>query len=178
MKNRTHRSLSCLLLTVCFLLPLLTACGGGNYRNDLASEAVTNAIVAALPASDGYKAVENDYISASDWGENYTDLLDALSDHSILLSAKQDSNVDEIGVFHIKEGGDRSKALAVVKEYVTVKQTRLRSLLESYNPGELPKVENGKVTVCGEYILYTILGDSETATAHRAFEDALKVETE
>ncbi len=170
----TMRTCFCLLLTICLLLPALTACGGANYRNDLTSAAVMTSVKAAIPAGDGYRAVGEDYISASEWGEEYTALLDMLADRQILISERADTNVDEIGILRIRDDGNLKQARAIVEDYVEAKQLRLKSLLESYNPAELPKIENGKVTVCGRYILYTILGDSETAAAHEAFDAALK----
>ncbi len=166
-----RRSLGLLLLLSC-LIPVLSACGG-SYRNDLTAPEVMASVEAALPVGDGYRAAGEDFITASEWGDEYTTLLDMLAEHRILLSERSDSNVDEIGILHIKSDGDMREAKAIVEAYVSAKQLRLKSLLEAYNPDELPKVENGKVTVCGQYILYTILGDSETTQAHEAFKTAL-----
>lgn len=171
----TLRALLCLLLALCLSLPLLS-CGGGHYRDDLSSASVSDTVKAALPVGDGYRVAGDSFISESDWGPDYQTLLDAITDRHILLSEKSESNVDEIGVLHVTESGDVKAVRAIVEEYVEAKVLRMTSLLESYNPAELPKLDNARITVCGNYILYTILGDSETTAAHEAFEKALAQE--
>ncbi len=169
--NKTFRALAALLALLC----LLTACSNGNWRNDLTSAAVMDTVTAAVTTADGYTPVADGYINASMWGDDYQTLLDTLTDHRILISARSDMNIDEIGVLHVTADDRVADAARIVEEYVKAQTLRHKNLLESYNPDELPKTENGKVTVCGSYILYTILGDSETAAAHEAFEGALRV---
>lgn len=161
------------ILILC--LAAFVSCGGATYRSDLTSASVMNTVTAAIPAEDGYAATSEGYINASMWGERYQALLDAVTDYTILISGDSAMNVDELGVFRVKEGGDVKAATAIVKEYVEAQALRHKGLLEAYNPDELPKTENRKVTVCGSYILYSILGNSETAKAHEAFEAALKM---
>ncbi len=164
----------CLLLVLC-TTAALAACSGGSWRDDLTSTEVSATVTSAVAAPDGFEDVTAGYINASLWGEKHTDLTADLQDHVILISGRSDRNVDEIGVLRVKDGGDVKAAKAIVEDYVKAQALRHKSLLESYNPAELPKTENARVTVCGRYILYTILGDTETTTAHEAFENALKV---
>ncbi len=170
----TSRVLSLLLAAICLFS--VCACGSHAYRNDLSSVSVLDTVTAAVTAEDGYAAVEGSYINASAWGEDYTILLEAVSDYRIVISDRADMNIDEIGVFHVENSSDVRDVERIVKEYLTAQQTRYKDLLQSYNPDELPKSENGKVTVCGQYILYTILDDDATAAAHEAFEGALKAD--
>ncbi len=161
-----------LILAACLLLPLC-ACGK-SYRNDLTAAAAMDAVEAILPTGD-YRTASDGYVSASMWGSEHQWLLDSVSDYEILLSENSDKNIDEIGIFHVKDKGNVQKVTAIVKEYVTAQQLRFKDLLASYNPDELPKTENGRVTVCGQYVLYTILSADATAKVHEEFEKFLEM---
>lgn len=164
-----------LILTLITLSLACVACAGnGNYRDDLTSSDVMQKIEAALPAGDGYTPVSDGFISSSTWGEEYTALLDAVSDRKICISAKSDSNVDEFGVFHVKNPDRVSEVKGIVESYIEAQQLRLPAILDMYNPDEIPKVENAKVLVCGNYVLYTILDTDATAKAQSACKEALK----
>lgn len=166
-----------LLLTLALLmtLTLLTACGGEKYRNDLTSAQVMETIKAAIPAEEGYRQVSDGYISASTWGEHYTVLLENTIDHCIIVSEKSDMNIDEVGVFHVKDGGKVEDLKAIVEAYVAGQTLRFRDLLASYNPDELPKLDEAEVEVCGNYIYYSILSETRTEAAENAFESALTI---
>ena len=164
-----------LILSIITLSLACIACADkGNYRDDLTSADLMQKIEAALPAADGYVSVSDGFISSSTWGEEYTALLDAVSDWKICISAQADSNVDEFGVFRVKNPDRVSEVSDIVKSYISAQQLRLPAILDMYNPDEIPKVENAKVLVCGNYVLYTILDDEATGKAQSACKDALK----
>lgn len=155
------------------LLCLLTACRGESYRNDLSSAAVMDEILDELDAEDDYRPVGDSFVSASSFGEDYATFLSLLTDHRIVVAINADSNVNEMGVFHVSDPAHVAAAEAVVQDYVAAQQVRLPDYLSMYNPAEIPKVENAAVRVCGQYILYTVLDSQETREAHDAFHDAL-----
>ena len=174
--KKTLRVLCCALCAI-LLLCAVTACdNGGNWRSDLTSASLAATVKAALPAGDGWDSVSDDYISPSAWGEDYADYMALVSDHTITISAESDMNVDELGVFHVKDAKDASKIKAFAQKYLEAKKLRMAPLLESYNQAELPKLDCAEVTVCGNYVLYTILSAEDTTAAHSAFEKALKAE--
>jgi hypothetical protein len=169
------------LITLCALLLALsllalTACDSGNWKDDLTAASLTATVKSALPAGDGWDTVSDDYVSPSAWGEDYADYLELVSDYVITVSAESDMNVDEMGIFHVKNPKDAAKIKSFAETYLEAKKLRMAPLLESYNQAELPKLECAKVTVCGSYVLYTILGADATETAHNAFENALRAE--
>ena len=168
------RTAALILSILTLSLTCLACTSNGNYRDDLSSADVMQKIEAALPAGDGYVAVSDGYISASMWGEEYTALLDAVSDWKICISEKSDSNVDEFGLFHVKNPDKVSEVKSIVESYLAAQQLRLPAILDMYNPDEIPKVENGKVLVCGNYVLYTMLNADATSKAQSACKDALK----
>ncbi|MBQ9779915.1 MAG: DUF4358 domain-containing protein [Clostridia bacterium] len=164
-----------LSLAVIMILSLLTACGGDEYRDDLTSAQVMEKIKTAIPSEEGYRQVSESYISASMWGENYTVLLENITDHCIIVSEKSDVNIDEVGVFHVKDSAKVAELKAIVEAYVEGQTLRFRDLLISYNPDELPKLDEAEVEVCGNYIYYSILSEARTEAAENAFEGAIKI---
>lgn len=167
----TLRTLVCLLLTLCLLLPLASC--EAKYRDDVTAGLVCHAVKNALPEGKGWTEVSSRFINASDWGEDFLTYLDLTSEHQILISAESDTNIDEIGVFRVAESSDVDEVKGFVEEYVAAKQQRMKSLLESYNPAEITKLNCADVKVCGQYVLYTFLNATDTETAQAAFEAAL-----
>ncbi len=170
----TLRLLACALCAL--ILFSAVACDGGSWRDDLTAESLSVTVKSALPANDGWSTVSGEYISPSAWGEDYADYLALVSDYTIVISAESDMNVDEMGIFRVKDAGDAAKLKSFAENYLTAHKLRMAPLLESYNQAELPKLECAEVTVCGSYVLYTILNAEDTAAAHEAFEKALKAE--
>lgn len=168
-----------ILTALCAILLLIstTACdGGGNWKDDLTAASLTTTVKSSLSAGDGWDTVSDDYVSPSAWGEDYSDYLSLVSDYNITISAESDMNVDEVGIFHVKNAKDAAKIKSFVEKYLEAKKLRMAPLLESYNQAELPKLDCAEVTICGNYVLYTILNAEDTAAAHEAFEKALKAE--
>ena len=170
--KHTLRVLLTLLLALTMALPLV-ACNGGSYRDDLTAAQLTDGITAALPAGDGWRQVSDSYISPSSWGEDYADYLAKVADYRILVSENSDMNVDEVGVFVCKSAQDTKAVKKFAENYLAAKALQLKPLLESYNPDELPKLDNATVTVMGRYVVYTILSTADTTTAGSAMEKAL-----
>ena len=166
------------LLTLCALLLMLplTACESTNWKDDLTAASLTATVKSSLPAGDGWETVSDDYVSPSAWGEDYADYLSLVTDYVITVSAESDMNVDEMGIFHAGSAKDAAKIKSFAEKYLEGKKLRMAPLLESYNQAELPKLDCAKVTVCGNYVLYTILSAENTTAAHTAFETALKGE--
>ncbi len=175
MKHNTLRLILCALCAT-LLLCAVTACDGGNWKDDLTAASLATTVKAALPAEEGWDTVSDDYISPSAWGEDYADYMALVTDHTITISAESDMNVDELGVFHVKNAKDAAKIKDFAEKYLEAKKLRMAPLLESYNQAELPKLDCAEVTVCGNYVLYTILNAEDTTAAHEAFEKALRAE--
>ncbi|MBQ4111568.1 MAG: DUF4358 domain-containing protein [Clostridia bacterium] len=171
MKSVT-RTLTCLLLALCMLLPL-TACGGGNWRTDVSAQSLCDSVIASLPVKDGWRAVTDKYISASSWGEDYATHMEKVTEYRIMVSENSDMNIDEVGIFRCASEKDAKAVAEFAQGYLDTKKLQMTPLLESYNPAELPKLDTATVNVIGCYVLYTILNSSETTTAGSAFEKAL-----
>jgi hypothetical protein len=170
MKHIT-RTLVCLTLALCLLL--LTACDSGKWRNDLTAASLCNTVVEALSSADGWRTVTDKYISASSWGDDYATHMEKVSEYQIMVSENSDMNINEVGVFRCESEKDAKAVGEFVESYLETKKLQLTSLLESYNPAELPKLDTATVNVMGCYVLYTILNSADTTTAGSAMEKAL-----
>jgi hypothetical protein len=170
--KHAFRPLLCLLLALCLTLPMV-ACDSGSFRDDLTAAQVCNAVTNALPAEDGWRQVSENYISPSSWGEDYADYLAKVTEYRIAVSENSDMNIDEVGVFLCKSEKDAKAVKEFCENYLTTKALQMKSLLESYNPDELPKLDYATVNVMGRYVMYTILGSADTTTAGSTMEKTL-----
>ncbi len=166
--------LTCLLSLSLALCLLLCGCSQEKYINTLSSEKVADQLLAELEGR--YHGADTDYISESRFGARYKELTEKCYDHIILLSDDEETNINQFGVFHVINAGDVEGITEIVTSYVEAEKLRLRDLLTSYNPAELPKLDTAQVKVCGTYILYTFLSESDTKTATDAFEKALRAD--
>ena len=168
----TLRALLCLLLALTLTLPLVS-CDGGKYRDDLTAAQLCNGVTSALPAGDGWRAVSENYISPSSWGENYTDYLAKVTEYRIVVSENSDMNIDEVGVFLCKSEKDAEAVKTFCENYLAAKTLQLKPLLEFYNAAELTKLDYATVNVMGRYVMYTILSSADTTTAGSTMEKTL-----
>jgi hypothetical protein len=164
--------LICLSALVMALALALSACGQESYTTTLSADKIADSLLDVL---DGrYHSADADYISESRFGTEYLSLIEKCYDHIILLSDDEDTNINQFGVFHVINKGDVDGIAAIITSFVDAEKLRLSSLLESYNPSELPKLEQAQVKVCGNYVLYSFLSEEETASLKSAFEKTLK----
>ncbi len=162
----------CLLALTLALTLVLSGCGQDSYTTTLSADKVADKLLEVL--SGRYHGADADYISESRFGANYRDLTEKCYDHIILLSDDEETNIDQIGVFHVINKSDVSGVADAVTSFVEAEKLRLRDLLTSYNPGELPKLEQAQVKVCGTYVFYSFLSEAETSAAITALEQTLR----
>ena len=166
-----------LVLTLAFVLTFgLCACERNEYRHDLTAAQVMERVLSVLPSEQGYREVTEQYINTSTWGETCYELMDKVADYRIVVAQNADENINEIGVFHVKETGDVGALTAMVETFVVGQTLRYADLLSNYNPRELPKLDEAEVKVCGTYVFYSILSDEHTHKAQDAFEDAVSLD--
>lgn len=164
--------LPCLLALTLALTLVLSGCEQDSYTTTLSADKVADKLLEVL--SGRYHGADADYISESRFGANYRDLTEKCYDHIILLSDDEEANIDQIGVFHVINKSDVSGVADAVTSFVEAEKLRLRDLLTSYNPGELPKLDQAQVKVCGTYVFYSFLSEAETSAAITALEQTLR----
>lgn len=170
------RKLICAVIAIS-ILSNIQSCdmrGGEKYRDDLSAEDIVDEIEDALPSLDGYREVDKDYVSRMNFGDGYEELINAAADWHIVISERSEANADTIGVFRIRESSGLGGALSAVETYLSAQKLRLGTSFANYVATEQPKIDNAKVKVCGNYILFTILERNRSDVAERTFEDMIK----
>ncbi|MEG0036195.1 MAG: DUF4358 domain-containing protein [Oscillospiraceae bacterium] len=162
-KSTITASVLCALM----MLSLLTACSGSKVRDDVAVSSVVSAIDTAIGNTDDANLVPapESFIR----GSMKMDVSD-YSEYTVKINSRG-INIDEYGVF---KGADAEQAAAIeqsIKDYFAF---RLESWMPEYMPEELPKLENAKLQVAGNYVMYAIMADDQKTPAFEAFAAALK----
>ncbi len=165
MKKLITISLLILSLALC-----LSACNV-SYRDDATSKEVADKMLGSVSIDGGCDSTDSDYVSLEFPSAGTVE--SSVSDWYIYAS-KSTVTVDEFGVFHVKSGQDVNAVKKAVEEYVQYMQLKLEVYLQTYDPAETVKLENAEVFVCGNYVIYTILSENDTAAVKSAAEDLLK----
>ena len=171
--KHTLRILVCLLLALSMVS--LASCSG-QWKTDVAVDTIANKLKDAARVLDGWENADSDYISASNWGDDYKEQMEKVEEYRILISSNSANNINEMGIFRLNSANNAKAFKGFVDAYLDTYTLRMTPILEAYNQTEILKLNNAKVTVCGTYVLYTIVSDSNTSAVHRAFEDMLKAE--
>lgn len=155
-----------IMVSLCalMLLALLAACGGAKVKDDVPVSELSSAVDLAI-------GNEGDLVSAP---ESYLSSLMALdfsaNPEYVVKINSRGVNIDEYGIFKAGSGQDVSELESIVKGYI---QRRLDTWMPEYMPEELPKLENAQVKTLGNYVMYTILSDTQRTEAVTALETGL-----
>ncbi len=144
---------------LCLILLLSLAACSKDYRDDLKASELASAIEKAAPAEGGYAAAESDFADF-----NMKGITDICDEYVIKLSSA-DTDMSEFGVFHAKNPTDAKKISDICQKYL---DKTLANYNPDYLPEEYPKIQNAKVTVYGNYVVYTMLTETERAEAVEA----------
>lgn len=159
-------------LIAALLLCLVTAlCACTSYRTDVPAADLSAAVLNSVSTQGGYTAADSDFVSLE---FTKPEVIDANVSEWVICASTSSQTVDEYGIFRVKEGGDVQAVKDAVLEYVQATQVKLEVYLDMYEPVEKTKLENAQVTVIGNYVVYTILTDQDTAAAQTALKGALK----
>ena len=154
-----------LIVFVLVLSMLLTACGGGSVKNDVAVSELGKAIDEAIGNSGDMVDAPGSYITSSMKLD-----LSNVSEYTVKINSRG-VNIDEYGIFKAADEAQLKELQTLVDNYL---KFRIDTWMVEYMPEELPKLQNAEVKVVGNYVMYAILSDSGKSAAFSAFEDALK----
>ncbi len=164
----TAKKITCILAALVFALTALTSCGGDKtaYKNDVSVGTVCDTIEATVPATEGYNSADSDYLNF------YFEGADALLDGYEIRYAKASTNINEFGVFKVKDG--QAAALKTLCEsYLSLMLDRWVANAD-YIESEYPKMSEAQVKIFGNYVVYTILTKSDQTAVFTAVEGLLK----
>lgn len=153
------------LILAVLLLCSLCGCGGAKveYRDDVAVADLAQNLISSLSGGSEMAAMKDSYIQ----GVMGMDL-SGYSEYAVYVSAIG-TNIDEFGIFKL---GSLSASDAQ-KQIDAYLQMREETWMKEYIPEEYPKLQNAEVKLCGNYIIYVLLSDSERSSALKSFEDSL-----
>lgn len=155
------RALLYVTITAYLLLGCLSV-----HAQEMSAKSLSAIIQAEVPVKFGY--VDNtEYCIQYDLKGLF-----GVDDSHIVVCADA-TNFNEIGVFHVEGAANTKRCAKQLSEYLKQRKTRFQNGVV-YDINEYPKFENAKVTVIGQYVIYTILTPSHTTKAIRAAEVALK----
>ena len=140
---------------------VLSSCSGSkSYKTDVAVSTLSDAAKKQIEISGGYMTTDPDYIEFNLEG------LPTPKEFEIFMASNSSANKNEVGIFPYENTTDAENAKAVVKKYLVAKDESYKAAID-YTPNEYPKIENAKVVVFGNYVVYTILtvDDSEKVTS-------------
>jgi len=155
----------CVLLAALLLTAALCGCGGAKveYRDDVAVSDLAQSVLACVSKGSDLAVMKDSYIM----GVMGMDIA-GYAEYAVYVSAIG-TNIDEFGIFKVDtlSAGDAQEQ---IEAYL---QMREDTWMKEYTPEEHPKLQNAEVKICGNYVIYVILSDSERAASLKAFEDAL-----
>ena len=155
------------LLTVISLILLLSlvACSGGEFTDSKSAAEIATAISSAITTDGGTKTLDSDAIlEISDEEISY------LKDF-VMIKAKNAKNINEYGIFRV-ENGKAEEMKALVSTYVENLQKTYRAM--DYFPEEVEKIDFAKVSVMGNYVVYSFLNEKDTEAFYSAIEELIK----
>ena len=155
-------------LLLCLIMSL-NACA--SYKNDVAVNDLTTEVLGAVSTQGGYAAMDDLFLSLEFANP---DLIKSDVSEWMICASNSQTTVDEFGIFHVKDGGDAEAVKAEVWDYVQATQVKLEVFLDMYEPAEKTKLENAQIEIVGNYVVYTILTDEDTAAAMDAIKAKLK----
>ena len=165
MKKYTVR-LICVFILALITLSCFTACGGGDWRNDVAVSSISAAIGAKIPVPDGYYSPDSDYL------EFYFEGADAIVDEYTIQMSATSTNINQFGIFRVKDG-EAENMKAICESYIETSKARWVAQA-NYIASEHPKMEGAEIRVFGNYVVYTMLTTADKATAFATVEELLK----
>ena len=160
-----------ILVPLCVIV-CLSGCASAAYRDDRTASEVLSCVEQAIPTDTPYRRAEDDYVSASAFGDDLELVQQQVSDWAIAPSQRTDLYPDEIAVFHA--AGNPKQVAAALRRHGRSLTDRLSDYYRMYAPEQLPKLGNVSVKVCGRYVLMTVLDEQQTQAAHKAFEETLQ----
>ena len=151
----------CLIMTAA----ALTACGGGEVRNDVAVSELSAKINSELESGADLVDAPESYISSSMGFD-----LSSVSEYVVKINSRG-VNIDEYGIFKAADDSQLQQLQTAVSNYL---QIRVDTWMVEYMPEEFPKLQNAETKTIGNYVMYAILSDSDKQAVFSAFEKTLK----
>ena len=158
------KKLFCTALLICLSL---CSCSRSQYADDVACTDLSKHMRNVL--GDGQEYTEFD----STHREFYFEDSDEYDDCSLIYSTDT-NDINEIGVFHTKNGDAADDIAEDCREYIADMKENSRTFISSYAPTELPKLDGAEVRRFGNYVVYTVLPTDKAEAVFDAVREMLE----
>ena len=152
-------------LVITMLFTVLVSCGGEiTFKDDVS-------VAALADAGKKHISLASNLTNASDEFMTFFLNIDAdlYTDFAVMTPAGS-SSIDEFGIFKASSAENVANIENALKTYLT---GRVATWDTRYSQTEKPKVDGAKVTVYGNYVIYTILSAEEQGNFLDAVKEAL-----
>lgn len=144
---------------VCIAIALclgLLSCSKQSYTDDLPCKELCFEVLGEL---DDHK----EYAELGDSHREFYFGSDEQYDDCYIAYSTDTNDINELGVFHAANGESAEALFKICMSYVSDLSENSRAFIESYAPGELPKLDAADVRRYGNYVVYAVMSDSEVA---------------
>ena len=151
-----------LALMLVLALPLVS-CGADEdaFATDVPAASLGDAIQAEIGSREDYMMAE-----PSDYSFYFNDdPAIALINDSTMRFHPEVTNVNELGVFRTASVDDAKEVERMVKAYLDMQTTDLRSFAKNYSPEDLAKIDAARVERVGAYVVYLVLSPEHADAA-------------
>lgn len=159
-------------LAVLMCMTVFSCSSAPVYSDGVAVEQITQVALDAVDSAKEYMDGTANYYSYYFEGKQGAEHISECR----MMFHEQETNVNELGVFHVdsKKAADEVKAL--VQSYLDEQTEYLRSFAQNYSPADVQKIDNADVTVMGCYVVHYILSPEHEAKALDAVKALLTAE--
>ena len=165
MKNKKILIILAIVLIAIVVVALLLLGTSSKYTEKYSSSELYDLVKNSFETDGGTKILDSDVIL------EFTETdLDYLVDYTV-VKANNAKNINEIGIFKVKNG-KASELKKIVTDYLEDKQQIYRAM--DYFPEEVEKIDCAKVTVYGNYVIYSFLNEADTSAFYSAIENLIK----
>ena len=157
-----------IFLIICIMI--LASCSDKNnitYTNDVDIKDLSTKITSEITLSSIIEADEN-------WIALNLPINTTLCDEYI-VNISIDGKADIIGLFKANSEENAYKLLEQTNSYLDLLK---ENWLSEYSPEELPKIESSISNICGNYVYFIVLDDTNRETTKQIIEDELIITQE
>ena len=151
-----------LILVIAIILCMLT---NKVYKDNYSSKELYNLVSESFATDGGVRILESDVIL--EFSEEDISYLEDF----IVVKANNAKNINEIGIFRV-EAGTAKELKPLIDKYVSNLQKSYRAM--DYFPEEVEKIDFSKVTVFGDYVIYSFLNEKDTVSFYRNIEKNIR----
>ena len=161
---------TCLLIAIsAFILQFFASCDQLEYSDAASCQELGNQAKSLLE-----KQTRMDYELYDDMHIKYNFDATELHDDSFIFYSAEVENIDEVGIFHAGSKENATAIASLAEKYISDMQKNQRAFIESYAPAETAKLDDARVYILGNYVIYTILSPSDRSAVIDKIESLLR----